>query len=151
MKKKVKEFKQLEAKDIIERIDNFLDTQKLESESKYFIVKHLVDRYWEEIRMDDQEAFNDFYEEEEFEDDDYENDDFDIKTDKNDLEPSNNEQTDDDFPEDDEELDLPEEITKEMNYEEELTDNVEDLLKDVDEEKTAKDIKEKQKKNIKKD
>lgn len=140
-----KEFRKLEAEEIVRRLDNFMDTQKLDVSAKYFIVKQMMDNYWDDIKIDDDKDLDGFYEDEDFvdhdEDDDVElvdtlPDDFDDS-----LEPSNNEQAVDSSDEDlsDNSQDaLLEPVDS-------LDDDVDSLLAEVDEDKTVEENKAKEK------
>ena len=67
--KKKKEFKQLDPEEIVSRVNNFLDTQRLEEQSKYFIHKLMMERSWEAIRPDENGLLSDFYTEDDFSED----------------------------------------------------------------------------------
>jgi len=140
-----KEYKKLEAKEILSRIDGFLETQKLDVEAKYFLTKQLNESYWKGIRIDEDEELEDFYDETDYMDDDedYEDD----VTDDALLEPSNTEQPGDSFPEEEDEKETIDEIeTTEIDEDIDVNDDdVNDLLASVDEEKTVEENKEKEK------
>lgn len=65
-KKNKKELKKFDVEEIIARIDNFLNVQLLDDQSKYFIHKVMMDRSWDNIRPDENDYLSDFYKDEDY-------------------------------------------------------------------------------------